>query len=493
MYFVQIALAFIFVLGTAVVLHEFGHFLVAKLFKIRVETFSVGFGPRLIGFKWGTTDYRISAIPLGGYVKLGGDESNAAIEGAGSDEIPPEEQFSLRPRYQRILVALGGPIMNILTALAVPFMVALLYGVAVEPSSPVVSQLLKDGAAQEAGIQVNDRIVSLNGQENPTWDDINDAAVLVTTPPTPISMVVERNGQRVPINITPKVVKFGSDNVGELGMIPDYGIVPVIIGEVDTSKPGSQAGLKPNDRILAINGEALRNRNQATQLIRAIQEPTVKLTIERDGQKQELTSGLIKVKDENGRDISQVGVNLKDDLPRTRVGPVTALTYAVGENVRIMKLTGKALGQVFAGQRKARDTVSGPIGIATYAAQAASIGFGAVITLLAGLSLSLGIFNLLPIPVLDGGAIFMILLEAVLGLVGMKLTVTIRERIQQVGFVLLLLLMGFVITNDIIKQAVNLREKNAPPPVAAPAPVTVPPAPASPAPSGSPVAPAPQK
>jgi regulator of sigma E protease len=490
MYWLTWALAFFFVLGSAVVLHEFGHFIIAKFFKIRVEVFSFGFGPTLLHYQWGQTDYRISAIPLGGYVKLGGDESNAAIEGAGADDIPAHEQFSLRPRYQRILVGLGGPIMNILTALAVPFLVALLYGVAVEPSSPTVSQILKDSAAQEAGIQVNDRIVAINGQANPTWDDVTDAAVLVTTPPTPIALVVERNGQRVPVTITPKVVKFGSDSVGDLGIIPDYGVVPVIIGEVDTSKPGSQAGLKPNDRIVAINGEPLRNRNQATQLIRAIQEPTVKLTIERDGQKQEVTSGLIKVKDENGRDVSQVGVNLKDDLPRTRVGIFSAFGYAVGENVRIMKLTGKALGQVFAGQRKARDTVSGPIGIATYAAQAASLGFGAVLTLLAGLSLSLGIFNLLPIPVLDGGGIFLIIIETVMGWFGGKVTVKFRERYQQVGFVVVVLLMGFVITNDIIKQAVNYKERNAPPPAAAPSPVTVPPAPASPA---ATAAPAPQK
>src|SRR6267378_3752135 len=114
------AAAFIFILGSAVVLHEFGHFIIAKLFKIRVETFSVGFGPRLFGKKWGETDYRVSAIPLGGYVKLGGDESNAPLEGAGATDIPPNEQFNLRPRWQRILVALAGPVMNVLTDLAIP-------------------------------------------------------------------------------------------------------------------------------------------------------------------------------------------------------------------------------------------------------------------------------------------------------------------------------------------------------------------------------------
>src|SRR5713226_2979379 len=131
-------LPFVFILGAAVTLHEFGHFLVAKLLKIRVETFSFGFGPRLLGRRWGATDYRISAIPLGGYVKLGGDESNAPIEGEGAPDIPAKERFDLRPRWQRIMVAVAGPVMNILTALSIPFAAALIYGVPTMPA-PVVS------------------------------------------------------------------------------------------------------------------------------------------------------------------------------------------------------------------------------------------------------------------------------------------------------------------------------------------------------------------
>src|SRR6266567_7231502 len=152
-------LAFILILGSAVVLHEFGHFIVAKLFKIRVETFSVGFGPRLFGRRWGQTDYRVSAIPLGGYVKLGGDESNAPIEGAGAADIPPEEMFNLRPRWQRILVALAGPVMNVLTALAIPFAGALMYGVPATPA-PVVSAISRGGAAEAAGLKPGDRIIA---------------------------------------------------------------------------------------------------------------------------------------------------------------------------------------------------------------------------------------------------------------------------------------------------------------------------------------------
>src|SRR5213082_1122579 len=161
-------LPFICVLGAAVVLHEFGHFLVAKLLKIRVETFSVGFGPRLIGRKWGTSDYRVSAIPLGGYVKLGGDESNAPIEGEGASDIPAHERFDLRPRWQRIAVALAGPIMNILTALAIPLSAGLLYGIPSTPT-PVVSSVAPAGAAEVAGLRPGDRIVSFNGTPNPDW------------------------------------------------------------------------------------------------------------------------------------------------------------------------------------------------------------------------------------------------------------------------------------------------------------------------------------
>src|SRR6201988_1586488 len=145
-------LAFIFILGSAVVLHEFGHFIVAKLLKIRVETFSVGFGPRLFGFKKGHTDYRVSAIPLGGYVKLGGDESNAPLEGQRAVDIPPEGMFNLRPRYQRIIGGLAGPVMNLLTALAIPFAAAMISGVPATPT-PVVSYVTPGGAADQAGLK----------------------------------------------------------------------------------------------------------------------------------------------------------------------------------------------------------------------------------------------------------------------------------------------------------------------------------------------------
>src|SRR6478672_6195608 len=251
MSYLQDALAFIFILGSAVILHEFGHFIVAKLLRIRVETFSFGFGPRLLGFKSGDTDYRFSAIPLGGYVKLGGDESNAPLEGQGAIDIPPEEMFNLRPRYQRIMVALAGPVMNVLTAMAIPFAGAMIYGVPVTPS-PVVSYVAKNGAADQAGLKTGDRIISFNGTVNPSWDSINGDALL--SPGQSLPLTVNRNGQEVTLNIRPTPRTENGETAGFLEFIPDYGGLPVVINEVAPSSPAEESGFLAGDRVVTVGG-----------------------------------------------------------------------------------------------------------------------------------------------------------------------------------------------------------------------------------------------
>lgn len=441
------ALSFIFILGSAVVLHEFGHFIVAKLFKIRVETFSVGFGPRLFGRKWGQTDYRVSAIPLGGYVKLGGDESNAPIEGAGATDIPPEEMFNLRPRWQRGLVALAGPVMNVLTALAIPLAGALIYGMPTTPT-PVVSYVSPKGAAQAAGLQPGDRIVSFNGSNNPSWDAISGDALL--SPGQPLPLVVERNGERIALTIKPTPRTEDGETAGTLDFIPDYGGIPVVIRDVTNDSPAAEVGLKIGDRIVSLNGERMRSAEQVVQYIRDHAAGPINLTIERNGERKEITARTRLSPDGHQR----LGIKTGEDIPLLKAGVAAAGAYAVRSNIEIMRLTGKALGQVFTGQRSARNTLSGPIGI--YRAASTSVeqlGWDGLFKMLSFLSLNLGIFNLLPIPVLDGGAIFLLLIEGLLALIGLTLSLAIRERIQQVGFVMVILLMVFVITNDLLKQA----------------------------------------
>lgn len=453
---------FIVVLGAAVILHEFGHFIVAKILKIRVETFSVGFGPRLFGKKWGHTDYRVSAIPLGGYVKLGGDESNAPIEGEGAQDIPAEERFDLRPRWQRIFVAVAGPVMNILTALTIPFAAGILYGIPLTPA-PVVSSIAPDGAAAVAGLRPGDRIVSFNGTANPDWDTISGDALL--SPNEPLPMVVDRNGQRLDLTIKPKPVTMDGETAGDLEFIPDYGAAIVYISDVTPGSPAEAAGLRGGDRVTSVGGEATKSSEQVVQYIRAHKTEPIQMEIDRQGQRMQITARIPP-----GQQI--IGVHIGQRFPMVRVGPVSAARYAVDSNVRIIRLTGKALGQVFQGKRSVRNTISGPIGIARQSGRVVSeLGWAGLFTMLAFLSLNLGIFNLLPIPVLDGGAIFLLLIEGALALVGLTISTRVRERIQQVGFVFVILLMVFVLTNDALKQLSIWRGgENSNPPAASPAP-----------------------
>ncbi|MEP6903441.1 MAG: site-2 protease family protein, partial [Actinomycetota bacterium] len=198
-----VILAVVFVLGVAINIHEFGHFIVAKLLGIRVEAYSFfGLGPRIWGFKVGHTDYRISAIPLGAYVKLYGDEATAALEGGEStgEKVPDAELYELRPRWQKFLVMLGGPFMNIMLALAIPFGGALIYGVPSMPA-PVVGVIKASGAAEQAGLKIGDRIVNFGGVENPTWERIEHDALV--SPEQPIPVTIERAGQKVQLTIKP--------------------------------------------------------------------------------------------------------------------------------------------------------------------------------------------------------------------------------------------------------------------------------------------------
>lgn len=452
--FLIVPLAFIFILGSAVVLHEFGHFIVAKLFKIRVETFSVGFGPRLFGRKWGHTDYRISAIPLGGYVKLGGDESNAPLEGASAPDIPANEMYNLRPRWQRILVALAGPVMNILTALAIPFTAAMMYGVPATPS-PVVYYVIPGGAAEKAGLQNGDRIVSFNGTEHPSWDLINGDALL--SPGRPMPVVVNRNGSEIPLTLTPSSRTENGETAGFVDFIPDYGGLPIVVGDVFNGSPAEETGLKTGDRLVSVGSEQVKSAMQVTEYVRT-QAGKVPITVERNGQTLQLTTP------ERRLEGTKLGFRVGERYPLHDATVVTAAIYAYDTNLQILRLTGKALGQVFTGQRSVRNTLSGPIGIYQAAQKSVErLGWDGVFSMLAFLSLNLGIFNLLPIPVLDGGAIFLLLIEGLLALIGLSISAAVRDRIQQVGFVMVLMLMVFVIGNDLVKTFGGSSEPEKPP------------------------------
>src|SRR3954463_2277815 len=250
-YYVLIPLA---VLGIAVNIHEFGHFMIAKFFGMRVEAYSFfGLGPRVWGIKRGHTDYRISAIPLGAYVKLYGDEATAALEGGESsgEKVPDRELYELRPRWQKFLVMLGGPFMNIVLALAIPFGMALIQGIPAT-TAPVIESVKKDGSAAAAGMQPGDRIVSFNGIENPTWHQIELQSGI--NPDNSLPVTIERGGQKIQLQVTPVKRSFLGQSMGDIEADPDPGMVPVVVGAVSPNTPAAEVGLTPGDRIVSING-----------------------------------------------------------------------------------------------------------------------------------------------------------------------------------------------------------------------------------------------
>lgn len=444
LYYVLVPL---FILGIAINIHELGHFLVAKFFGMRVEAYSFfGLGPRLFGFKYGHTDYRISAIPLGAYVKLYGDEANVGLEGADAttDPVPASELYELRPRWQKFLVMIGGPFMNVVLSLAIPFAAAMMYGVPAMPT-PIVGVVKTGGAAAQAGVQVGDRIVGFNGRENPTWRNVEVDAAL--RPGQPIPIVVERAGQKIPLTVTPSQVEMSGQNFGVLDIDPDAGVKAVVIGTVEAGSPAADAGLQSGDRVIAINGTNIRNWQQLVTFVQENKAAPLNVSVERDGQTVDLTAQVRKLSD--GKERLGIGP-AQISVPREPASLGTAVSHAVNTNLEILSMTGTALGQVFTGNRAARDTVSGPVGIFQQSAQAAqSMGWEGVFAMLMAISLSLGIFNLLPIPMLDGGQIMVLGIEGVMAMFGRQLSMLVRERIQMAGLAIILLLMVTVMFVDI--------------------------------------------
>ncbi|MCS6873690.1 MAG: RIP metalloprotease RseP [Pyrinomonadaceae bacterium] len=440
-------LAVIFVLGVAINIHEFGHFIMAKIFGMRVEAYSFfGLGPRVWGFKIGHTDYRISAIPLGAYVKLYGDEVTAPLEGGASqkEHVPEKELYELRPRWQKFLVIIGGPLMNILLALAIPFFIALFYGVPSNPA-PIVGFVKPGGEAEKAGLRVGDRIIKFDGVENPTWRRIERDALLA--PGKAIPVVVEREGQIVELTIKPLAITEAGQTAGILDFEPDFGSEPVVVGRIEPTMPAAESGLQVGDWIVSVNGKVVRNRQEMKKIINELKDRPIKLQVNRNGERLEIETRAVE---RNGDWLIGIAFNNTLSGARESVGVLGAMAFAWETNVEILRMTAKAFGQVSTGERSARDTVSGPIGIVQIIVQMVfAAGFLGLLSLLGIISLNLGVINLLPIPLLDGGQIMMLGIEKVYDIFGKTMPMVVKERIQMVGLAIILLLILLTTFNDI--------------------------------------------
>lgn len=435
-------IAVIGVLGVMIFVHELGHFMAAKFFGVRVETFSLGFGRRLFGWKKGDTDYRVSVLPLGGYVKMSGENPGEALTG------DPGE-FMAHPRWQRFFIAVMGPAMNIVLA------VVLLTGLyMVKYQKPAflergaqVGHVEKDSAADKAGIRPGDRIVRLDGLENPKWEAVEIR--VVSNPGQKLELTVDREGGPFTTTLVPDTER--RNRLGVAGWTP---YVPMLIQGIESGYPGEKAGLRLGDEVVAINGQ----KSLAPRLLQIVQESKgkpVTLTVQRKGEKVDVAVVPIF---ENQRKTWRIGVAYGFETIDRRLSLGAALRESIETNKKFTALIFDFVRKMFEGKMSPR-SVEGPIGIARLSGQAARQGVPDLINVMAAISLNLGIFNLFPIPILDGGVIVLLAIE---GLMRRDLSLAVKERIFQVGFVFLVLIAVFVIYNDIVKSLPARFEKMLP-------------------------------
>jgi regulator of sigma E protease len=419
------------VLGVIIVIHELGHFLVAKFFKIKVEVFSVGFGPRLIGFRKGETDYRISAFPLGGYVKMAGETPMDTITGEAYE-------FLSKPKWQRFLVAAAGPAMNVI--LAVALITGLyIYGTDVPEfllGEAVINVVEPESPADKAGIKPGDQIVSFNGKEKPDWQDVQNA--VLTSPGRPLPIVVERNGKQLELTVTPE--RKGREEAGDVGMFP---VIRTIVQDVQPQSPAAAAGVQPRDEIIRVNGIDLRTSGRLLQpTIQQMKESTFPITVLRNGKEVELqVTPVLK----EGR--KMIGIGIQYPSVHVKLGVIDAFKKSVRSNWDNAALIFQVIGRLVKREASLKQ-LDGPVGIVAVSGQAYAAGFATLLTFMALISLNLGVLNILPIPILDGGVILLLIIES---LMGRDLSLRMKERIVQASFVFLLMLTVIVLYNDVVK------------------------------------------
>ncbi len=448
-------LAFIVVLGITITVHEFGHFAVAKLLKIRVVIFSIGFGPRLVGFVRGGTEYRLSPFPVGGYVKMAGETFDEERQGS------PDE-FLSHPKWHRFLVAIAGPFMNII--LAIIILAATYLGGILVPRYPkepaVVGPVAANSIAYRAGLRTGDRVVSIRHIAVWTWEDMEIA--LATAPKDGLDITVERDGQRLRLHFE---APAGASTVDTFSLGFRYSLPWTVVERVDARSPAETAGLKKGDEILSVKSPTRTGQGYDAILNIISESKGIPLQFEvrrptgarESGQaRTSSTQGppqtgqvlylTITPTEEQGRVIIGFAPKIPTDLQK--FGVLGAFMQSVRHNVETSILTFRIIGRILTGSASVK-TISGPLEIARISGSAARTGSARVFFEFIGLiSLQLGVFNLLPIPILDGGVIALLLVEA---LIRRDLSLGLKEKIVQAGFVFLILLMGFVVFNDLSK------------------------------------------
>jgi regulator of sigma E protease len=420
------------VLGLLVLIHEWGHFVMAKLCGVRVDVFSLGFGSRIWGRKRGDTDYRISALPLGGYVKMAGD--NPVEERSGE----PHE-FLSRPRWQRFLVVVAGPAMNIILTLAIFWGIYALVGMPADAylREPATVAAVPEGDSA-LSIRPGDRIVEVGSAKTPTWGNV--MAQLETVKPgssLPVTVLRDGNKQSFDIQIS-KSEAAAADLLG-------YPLIPPVIEQVPSGFPAEKAGMKAGDMVVSMDGQPIVTWQQLMKKVPAAGPHPIHFVVRRDGKDVALDITPTYTMNSNGKMAWQIGVLPKAPVFYQRQGIIASAEDAVNQTWFLMRTMGDVLSGLFHGKVSVRD-LAGPVGIVQMSGQAAQGGFLTLLTWTAYISLNLGLLNLLPIPILDGGHVLMLVVE---GSLRRDLSISVKERFVQVGLVFLLCLVALAFYSDI--------------------------------------------
>jgi regulator of sigma E protease len=431
----------ILALGVIILVHEWGHFIAARFFGVRVDVFSIGFGPRLFGIKRGATDWRVSALPLGGYVRMAGQDIAEVDSGDSVPTGAPDELMS-KKRWQRAVISFAGPAVNLIFPI---ILLAGYYIISGQPHpayldrAPVVTGMSAGSTAANAGLQPGDKIVSVNGAPTATWEAAQKD--LYSTPEGQAAkIVVENNGAPRDITITLKADPFDRP----LGYLP----LPPIAGQVIPGKPAARAGIKAGDIVRSIDGKKIEYWDQFVEALRGSGGKTLQLEIDRKGQPVSASVTPVKGAADPSDKNYQIGIAPEMTFAYRSIKPVEAIKSATVQTGGIIADTFGVLGKLFSGRVSVKELQS-VVGISRAAGEAVAMGSFAIISFMCLISVNLGILNLLPIPILDGGHILLLSLE---GLRRRDFSLAFKERFIQVGLVFLLVLFAYVMYNDVVRQ-----------------------------------------
>ena len=441
--------SFVVVIGILILIHELGHFLVARWVGVGVERFSMGFGPVLLRWRGKETEYCLSVIPMGGYVKMLGEEN--PLEGGTAMAYDPKKAFALKPLWARFLIVFAGPGMNFVLAAVIVALVLATVGRPVWP--PIAGRVADGNPAAAAGLKTGDVIIAVDGRPAQYWEDVDRA--VAASDGRPLTLTVKRGDSTLPLTVTPQRTTIQDPILRETKTVLDIGAGPQSVPQITSvasGSPAEQAGLRPGDVVLSIVGQRVYAADDLVQAIRARPRQPVPIEIERDGRRLTLTvtPGAEEEKTPSGEAIRvgriQAGIGSKA-VSYASYNPIMAVWHGITWTKDMTVLTVKGFWKLVVGTID-RSNIGGPIQIASLAGQQAKEGFGPLAMFTAIISVNLAVLNLLPVPMLDGGHLFFFLIEAVLG---RPLSLRKREAAQQLGFVLLMLLMGYAIYNDLVR------------------------------------------